>query len=116
MGESEPAWVKYANAIGILALLTGIIYFNPLGGSPSMPTIPSISSIPAMFGAFRIQGVAPFVDELPAPLSNGCPAHKFKSVRQLSRAPDIMIIEGFLTAEEAEALLEIAYSTSFRSR
>lgn len=111
MGESEAAWVKYANAVGVLALLTGIIYFNPLGGSPSLPTFSSISSIPLMFGAFRlqsIQGAAPLVD-LPATLPNGCPAHKFKSVRHLSRAPDIMVIEGFLSSEEADALLELAY-------
>jgi len=110
MGESEPAWVKYANAIGVLALLTGIIYFNPLGGSPSLPTIPSIPSIPSVFGSFRIQG-AQSLDVLPATLPNGCPAHKFKSVRHLSRAPDIMVIEGFLTPEEANALVEVAYFT-----
>jgi hypothetical protein len=110
MGESEPAWVKYANAIGILALLTGVIYFNPLGGSPSLPAIPSIPSIPSIFDSFRIQGGHP-LDELPATLPNGCPAHKFKSVRHLSRAPDIMIIEGFLTPEEADVLVEVAYLT-----
>jgi hypothetical protein len=109
MGESEPAWVKYANAIGILALLTGVIYFNPLGGSPSLPEIPSIPSIPSIFDSFRIQRGP--LDELPATLPNGCPAHKFKSVRHLSRAPDIMIIEGFLTPEEADVLVEVAYLT-----
>lgn len=114
MGESEPAWVKYANAIGVLALLTGIIYFNPLGGSPSLPTFSSLSSIPMMFGAFRLQSIqgAPLVD-LPATLPNGCPAHKFKSVRHLSRAPHIMVIEGFLSPEEADALLELAYPSPF---
>ena len=110
MGESEPAWVKYANAIGILALLTGVIYFNPLGGSPSLPAIPSIPSIPSIFDSFRIQRGQP-LDELAATLPNGCPAHKFKSVRHLSRAPDIMIIEGFLTPEEADVLVEVAYLT-----
>src|SRR5271170_64964 len=39
----------------------------------------------------------------------GCPAHHFESVKIVSRAPDIMLIEGFVTEAEAEFLVKTAY-------
>jgi hypothetical protein len=43
-----------------------------------------------------------------AKYSNGCPAHKYGSVKIISRAPDIIAIEDFLTADEAEHLISFA--------
>lgn len=39
----------------------------------------------------------------------GCPAHQFESVKIVSRAPDIMLIEGFVTEAEAEFLVKTAH-------
>ena len=36
------------------------------------------------------------------------PAHQFESVKIVSRAPDIMLIEGFVTEAEAEFLVQTA--------
>jgi|SRR5271170_271884 len=38
-----------------------------------------------------------------------CPAHQFESVKIVSRAPDIMLIEGFVTEAEAAFLVKTAY-------
>ena len=43
---------------------------------------------------------------------DGCPAHQYDSVKVISRSPDIMIIEGFLTKFEAEYLIKLAYVPS----
>jgi len=40
---------------------------------------------------------------------NGCPKHQFESVRFISRSPEIILIDGFLTKAEADALVRIAY-------
>ena len=40
---------------------------------------------------------------------NGCPHHQFDSVRIISRSPEIILIEGFLTKQEAEVLVQMAY-------
>jgi hypothetical protein len=40
-----------------------------------------------------------------------CPPHKF-TVKLLSRAPDIMIIEDFLNPAEAQFLINVAYQLS----
>ena len=39
----------------------------------------------------------------------GCPIHQFGSVKIVSRAPDIMLIEGFVTEAEATFLVKAAY-------
>jgi hypothetical protein len=39
---------------------------------------------------------------------SGCPAHEFKAVRHLSRSPKMLLIDQFLTAAEAAALVQIA--------
>jgi hypothetical protein len=41
---------------------------------------------------------------------DGCPVHKFAGVRIVSRRPEIILIDGFLTDHEAQALVTIAYS------
>jgi hypothetical protein len=38
----------------------------------------------------------------------GCPVHQFGSVKIVSRAPDIMLIEGFVTEAEAAFLVKAA--------
>jgi len=40
----------------------------------------------------------------------GCPNPYFKSVRQLSRDPQMILIEEFITPSEASALVQIAYA------
>lgn len=92
------------NVLGFLGLLASILYINPVAN-----VIPAIST-PYQYFYGQATGSAPAnpFDVLPAQYRNGCPVHKFKSVRQLSRKPDVMIIEGFLTQFEADYLLKIA--------
>lgn len=52
-------------------------------------------------------------DEFIAQYQDGCPAHHFKSIRRVSRSPNIMLIEGFLTEAETDVLLGVAYSPPF---
>jgi hypothetical protein len=42
--------------------------------------------------------------------SNGeCPEHRYEGVKIVSRAPDIMLINGFMSQEEADALIRLAF-------
>jgi hypothetical protein len=102
--DTTTGWTKYVNVLGFLGLLTTILYINPVAN-----IIPAISN---RYQSFHNQATdsapaTPF-DVLPAQYRNGCPVHKFKSVRQLSRKPDVMLIEGFLSQFEADYLLKIA--------
>lgn len=38
----------------------------------------------------------------------GCPVHKYDGVRMVSRKPEIMLIDGFLSEREADVLLNLA--------
>jgi hypothetical protein len=49
-------------------------------------------------------------EEFLARYEDGCPVHKFSGVRIVSRRPEIILIDGFLTDHEARALITIAYS------
>jgi len=44
---------------------------------------------------------------------NGCPNHQFESVRIISRSPEIILIDGFLTKAEADVLVNMAYFLLF---
>ena len=102
--ETSSGWTKYANVLGVLGIFTTIVYVNPI--ATFIPAILNpVHYLTNRVTEFKNQG--PF-DSLPIEYRNGCPVHKFNSVRQLSRAPDVMIIEGFLTKFEAEYLVEIA--------
>lgn len=103
--ETSTGWTKYANVLGFLGLLTTIVYVNPI--ATFIPTI--LNPVHYLYDKTTevVPQPGPF-DSLPIEYRNGCPDHKFLSVRQLSRAPDIMIIEGFVTKFEADYLVEIA--------
>jgi len=49
-------------------------------------------------------------EEFLARYEDGCPVHKFGRVRILSHRPEIMLIDGFLSEREAEAILHLAYA------
>lgn len=102
--DTTTGWTKYVNVLGFLGLLASILYINPV-----VNVIPAISTY-YHYLHDQVTGSAPAnpFDVLPAQYRNGCPVHKFKSVRQLSRKPDVMVIEGFLTQFEADYLLKIA--------
>lgn len=101
--ETSNGWTKYANILAVLGLFTTLIYVNPI--AISIPTI--LNPVHYIYSREMESKPGPF-DSLPIEYRNGCPVHKFNSVRHLSRAPDVMIIEGFLTKFEAEYLVEIA--------
>jgi hypothetical protein len=99
---ASKTWSKYVPVLGILtALLAAFsvhqfaIDFDPhsIRQAFSNFTTSKASSPPSLGAQYR----------------NGCPEHRFSSVKQLSRAPDIMLIEDFLTPAEAETLIRIAY-------
>jgi len=105
-----PLWTmdnisKYVNVLGLLGVLTCILYVNPLGDH--LPIV----VYPARFAHdtyLKYTADPPPRESLPPEYADGCPAHKYKSVRLLSRSPDLLFIEGFLSHFEAEYLLNIA--------
>ena len=49
------------------------------------------------------------VERLAYEYRKGCPKHRFKSIQILSRNPDVVLIDGFLTKVEAQFLINAAY-------
>jgi hypothetical protein len=93
-------WMKQLNILGLVALLAAFAYFNP-----------DTLSIRASLNNYihgNVPEVHEVVDNLAARYRKQCPQHQFTAVRHVSRAPDIMIIDGFLTKAEADALLRAA--------
>jgi hypothetical protein len=106
--EKENGWTKYLNVLGLLGLLSAIIYVNPLAVSPS--AITSVLKRSTSFSPPIIfEAEDPFESLAEEYRTNGCPNHQFISVKRVSRIPDIVLIEGFLTKEEADFLVHAAY-------
>jgi len=52
----------------------------------------------------------PTIDTIAAAYRKGCPDHRFGSISILSRSPQLLIIENFVTPVEAEFLIKTAYT------
>src|SRR5438046_2836477 len=91
------------NLFGIIGIAIGLIaagsYVKPFITKPSAVVGPNVvnTSVPMTH------------ESIMARYENGCPPHQFKSVVQVSRTPNIILIDGFVTPEEIEVLLRIAY-------
>ena len=103
---SGNSWSKYVNVLGILGFIFAILSVLPITGvaSTSLVNIPFFSRLNDFLRKNPGIGV---IDEA-AKYEHGCPEHQFDSVKIVSRAPDIMVIEGFLTKFEAEHLMKLA--------
>jgi hypothetical protein len=96
-------WPKYLPLLGILTALLAVI---------------SVNRFPFNFDSLFIRKLydqfanSPKEDVLDVggQERDVCLDHRFTSVKQLSRAPDIILIEGFLSPMEAEALIRVAYN------
>ena len=103
--ETSGGWTRYVNALGVLGLLAGIVYLNPLANPASIQPFRDLYDR-AVHLTFPTTIVSSKVSDIGARyLKDGCPKHQFKSVRVANRQPDIMIIEDFLTEEEANFLI-----------
>lgn len=70
---------------------------------------PKISSSLLQQQTFEVHKTENSTPSLADQYRNGCPKHQFDSVRFISRSPEIILIDGFLTKAEADALVRIAY-------
>jgi hypothetical protein len=96
-------WTKYIMFFAVVSVIAAIVSVNPLGKIPS--------SIGEAFDIVKDM-VGPretptSLEALARQYGKGCPAHKF-TVKRLSRQPDMMLIEGFLTKAEADILVDLA--------
>jgi hypothetical protein len=103
--ETSKGWTRYVNALGVVGLLAGIVYLNPLANPASIQPFRELYE-KAVQLTFPAPVVPPKISSIGERyLRDGCPKHQFKSIRLAHRQPDIMIIEGFLTEEEANFLI-----------
>ena len=100
------SWLKYINVLGLLGFILAILSVSPIAGvaSSHLANIPFLSRLNDFLRKYSGTGV---IDEA-AKYEHGCPEHQFDSVKIVSRSPDIIVIEGFVTKFEAEYLLELA--------
>ena len=79
------------NLFVVIGIAVGVIaagaYFKPFITNPFDIAVPDVSntSVPLTH------------ETIMARYANGCPPHQFKSVVQVSRVPNIMLIDGFVT-------------------
>jgi hypothetical protein len=94
-------WLTYLNSIAIFGLMATIAYSNIQFPSPSF-------SSPIIFVEKLLKrggdGTTGAVDD---DTWATCPEHHFTSVKHVSRRPEIMIIEGFVTPAEAKFLVDL---------
>lgn len=104
--ESKGIWTK---RLTIVAALTGLLTLS----SPN-----TVSSVKAFFAPKDVPQVVVQASEgAEATAENladlyrqqGCPKHPFTSVRIVSRSPDIILIDEFVTKAEAEYLSNAVY-------
>lgn len=89
--------------LGLGGLLCLFLYSNPFAIMPS-----SFLGRPVSLSG-NITLYCPTHDELIAQYEDGCPAHQLTSVKQISRVPNTMPIEGFLADAESKVLVRLAY-------
>jgi hypothetical protein len=108
--EGSSGWTKYLNLLGILGILSAIMYINPLSGDPAaiLSQAPFLAHANDFLKRTIGFGIRTPAESFLAKYRDGCPPHYFSSVKIVSRAPDIIVIEGFLSKEEAEYLVNFA--------
>ena len=99
---SGNSWSTYINVLGLLGFILAILSVSGVAST-------SIINIASRLNDFlRTKPTTIVVIDEAAKYEHGCPEHQFDSVKIASRAPDIMVIEGFLTKFEAEYLIKLA--------
>jgi len=107
--NNNNGWTKYINILGLLGFVTAIVYINPL--TNDAPIIARANDFLKRATGIHFQTSSlSKEEEFLAKYANGCPAHQYSAVKIASRAPDIMVIENFLSPEEAEYLVKFAYN------
>lgn len=92
-----------SNLFGFIGIAAGMVAI----GAYVKPFIPN----PFDFAVFNVANTSvPLTQEtFMSRYENGCPLHQFESIVQVSRVPNIMLIDGFITPEETEVILRVAY-------
>ena len=108
--HSSGGWTKYINLLGLLGFVTAIVYINPLTSDAPIIAranqfLKRATGIDFQQSSSSSSSEAAFL----AKYANGCPVHQYSAVKIVSRAPDIMVIENFVTPEEADYLVKFAY-------
>ena len=99
---SGNSWSKLINILGLLGFIFAIVSVVPIAEIAS-----TSRAFLSHLNDFLTKPEIVVIDEA-AKYEHGCPEHQFDSVKVVSRAPDIMVIEGFLTKFEAEYLMKLA--------
>ena len=105
--DTNNGWTKYINILGLLGFVTAIVYINPL--TRDAPIIARANDYLKRATGIHFQSSSSLSEEeFLAKYANGCPPHQYSAVKIASRAPDIMVIENFVTKEEADYLVQFA--------
>ena len=96
-------WSKLINILGLLGFIFAIVSVVPIAEIAS-----TSRAFLSHLNDFLTKKPEIVVIDEAAKYEHGCPEHQFDSVKIVSRAPDIMVIDGFLTKFEAEYLMKLA--------
>jgi len=105
--KTSSRWPSFANPLAVMGLLVAVAVLNPWGIILPSSLLPETPLETAQHEPMPKQPVT--ASNLADKYRDSCPDHQFTSIRLLSRSPEIMIIDGFLTEEEAQVLIHMAY-------
>ena len=98
----------YLNILGVLSALVGIsLYLYPHLDVDWQALLQPLFQQSAQSPMEMTSQLT--MDTISAEYRKGCPAHKYGSISLLSRSPQFIIIENFVTPIEAEFLIKTAY-------
>jgi hypothetical protein len=97
-------WLTYFNSIAIFGLIATIAYTNI--------QFPSLSFSSQLTFVQRLLKRTSTLNDTTGAVDDDdswaiCPEHHFTSIKHVSRRPEIMIIEGFVTPAEAKFLVDL---------
>ena len=100
-------WQRVFNILGLIGFVLALLSMMPVKDTSSALlnnlTLFKPSPVKPQPSSSRV-----FADDESA-YEHGCPPHQYDSVKIVSRNPDIIVIEGFLSLFERQYLVDIAY-------
>src|SRR5436305_15194347 len=91
---------KTFNGTGIFCLGLALVYIAPFIVNSATYLMSPAKSNPTKFASKW--------EDLGTQYRAGCPNHQFRWIQRLSRNPNVIIIDGFLTSDEASFLINAA--------
>jgi len=102
-------WQRVFNILGLVGFVLALLSNMPVKDA-STALINSLAALkPSPATPHPSSSASPVFADDESAYEHSCPPHQYDSVKIVSRNPDIIIVEGFLSPFERKYLVDIAY-------